>query len=59
MTVQDSDLLLDFQGHLAYWSERLRAVDPADTEKLNRIRSFVAHYERQVAEIKARGGGDA
>ena len=56
MTLRRHDLLVAYQGHLTYWRERLRAVDPGDTTKLEQIRSFIAHYERQIAEIKQHDG---
>ena len=52
MTLRRHDLLVAYQGHLAYWRERLDAADPGDTEKLEQIRGFIAHYERQIAAIK-------
>jgi hypothetical protein len=56
MTLRRRDLLVVYRGHLAYWTERLQAVDPGDTEKLDQIRSFIAHYERQIAEMKQQDG---
>ena len=56
MTVRRDNLLAQYRGHLAYWRERLEQADPSDTEKLDQIRSFVAHYERQIAELRNQDG---
>ena len=59
MTLRSRDLLVAYRGHLSYWRERLRAVDPSDTAKLEQIRSFIAHYERQIAELERQDGRGA
>jgi hypothetical protein len=56
VTLQNRNLLAAYQSHLAYWKERLQTVDPSDTAKLEQIRSFIAHYERQLADIKRQDG---
>lgn len=59
MTLRSHDLLAAYRDHLAYWRERLHAADPSDTAKLERIRSFIAHYERQIAAIERQSGRTA
>lgn len=59
MTLRIQNLLAAYRGHLAYWRERLRTVNRSDTAKLEQIRSFIAHYERQIAKIKRPDDGAA
>ena len=51
MALRRDALLREYQTRLNCWREELERVDRSDSDKAEQIRSFIKHYQEEIAQL--------